>query len=92
MKKYKYKAIFNYDNDGITVIFPDLSGCITCGDNYKEALKNAKECMALHLFGMEKDNDLIPEPTRVETLCKNEKVVEIEILISDYVKNKNIEI
>ena len=84
MKKYKYQAIFDYDEDGVTVTFPDLPGCITCGDNEEEALTNAKECMALHLFGMEEDNDLIPEPTKIEVLDKNQKVLDIEILMSDY--------
>lgn len=86
MKIYRYKAIFDYDKDGITVTFPDLPGCITCGNNEEEALKNAKECMALHLFGMEEDNDLIPEPTKIEALDKNQKVFDIEILMSDYEK------
>ena len=27
MKRYRYKAIFDYDKDGITVTFPDLPGC-----------------------------------------------------------------
>ena len=88
MKRYRYKAIFNYDKDGITVTFPDLPGCITCGDNEEEALKNAKECMALHLFGMEEDNDLIPEPTKVEVSEESQKVLDIEILIDDYLNIK----
>ena len=88
MKRYRYKAIFDYDKDGITVTFPDLPGCITCGDNEEEALKNAKECMALHLFGMEEDNDLIPEPTKVEVSEESQKVLDIEILIDDYLNIK----
>ncbi len=88
MKRYRYKAIFDYDKDGITVTFPDLPGCITCGDNEEEALKNAKECMALHLFGMEEDNDLIPEPTKVEVSEESQKVRDIEILIDDYLNIK----
>lgn len=88
MKKYKYQAIFDYDKDGITVTFPDLPGCITCGENDEEALKSAKECMALHLSGMEEDNDLIPEPTKVEVSEENQKVFNIEISMSDYLNVK----
>ena len=40
--KYIYPAIFDFDEDGITVTFPDLPGCITCGDSQEEAFKNAK--------------------------------------------------
>ena len=64
MKKdhYIYPAVFNYAEDGISIIFPDLPGCIPCASNVDEAIHNAKEAMALHLYGMEEDNDLIPEP------------------------------
>ena len=60
---YVYPSIFEIDENGIGVTFPDLPGAITCGDNIDEAVKNAKECMGLHLFGMERDNEIIPEPT-----------------------------
>ena len=63
VEKDIYPAIFNYDTDGIAIEFPDLPGCLTCGDDINEAVKNAKECLGLHLYGMRKDNDPIPEPT-----------------------------
>ncbi|ADF59181.1 MULTISPECIES: type II toxin-antitoxin system HicB family antitoxin [Bacillus subtilis group] len=65
MKKdrYIYPALFDYDDDGITVTFPDLPGCITFGNSDEEALTMAKEAMALHLYGFEQDGDIIPEAT-----------------------------
>ena len=48
--KYIYPAIFDFDNDGITVTFPDLPGCITCGDCQEEAFRNAKEVLALYIY------------------------------------------
>ncbi|MEW9702364.1 type II toxin-antitoxin system HicB family antitoxin [Paenibacillus sp. SI8] len=70
MKKdrYVFPAIFDYADDGITVTFPDLRGAITCGDTDEEALRMARECMALHLFGMESDGDEIPEPSSTQIL------------------------
>lgn len=67
MKKdhYVYPAIFSYADDGISIKFPDLPGCLPCGDTTEEAVANAKEAMGLHLFGMEEDNDSIPEPTSI---------------------------
>ena len=55
MKKdrYVYPAVFDYADDGISVSFPDLPGALTCGDTDEEALRMARECMALHLYGME---------------------------------------
>ena len=66
--KYIYPAIFDYADDGISVEFPDLPGCLPCAHNSEEAFKNAKEALGLHLWGMEQDGDPIPEPTPVEKL------------------------
>lgn len=61
MAKYIYPAIFDpNENSGFTVTFPDLPGCITEGDNMDEALQMAVEALALHLYGMEQDNEMIP--------------------------------
>lgn len=70
MKKdrYIYPAIFSYAADGITIEFPDLPGCLPCGKTNEEALKNAKEAMALHLWGIENDNEPIPEPTSIDKI------------------------
>ncbi|MFD3260339.1 type II toxin-antitoxin system HicB family antitoxin [Paenibacillus lentus] len=62
--RYVFPAIFDYADDGISVCFPDLPGAITCGDNDEEALYMAKDCLALHLYGMEEDGDDIPEASR----------------------------
>ncbi|TQR33956.1 type II toxin-antitoxin system HicB family antitoxin [Brevibacillus brevis] len=70
MKKdrYIYPALFHYATDGISVTFPDLPGCITCGDEPEEAFRMAREAMALHLYGMEQDNEDIPQPSAPTTL------------------------
>ncbi|GGA06592.1 HicB family protein [Paenibacillus marchantiophytorum] len=77
MKKdrYVYPAVFDYAEDGISVEFPDLPGAITCGDTDEEALRMARECMALHIYGMERDGDDIPEPTPAKTLSKEPQQV-----------------
>lgn len=67
-KRYSYVAVFNYADDGISIRFPDLPGCYPCGHSTEEALKNAKEAMGLHLWGMEQDNEEIPEPTLLEKI------------------------
>lgn len=85
VEKDIYPAIFNYDTDGISIEFPDLPGCLTCGDDIDEAIKNAKECLGLHLYGMRKDNDPIPESTAVDKI-KCEENQEIR-LIEAYVVN-----
>lgn len=65
---YHFPAIFSVDPDGISVEFPDLPGCLTCGASEDEALAMAKEALHLHLYGMEEDGDPIPEPSKVSLL------------------------
>lgn len=68
--RYTYIAVFSYDDDGITIEFPDLPGCLPCAekDDTETALKNAKEALGLHLYGMEQDGDTIPDPTLLENI------------------------
>lgn len=65
---YAFPAFFYFDDDGISIEFPDLPGCLPCAQTSEEAFRNAKEALGLHLFGMEQDGDPIPEPTPVREL------------------------
>lgn len=77
MKKdrYIYPAIFDYAEDGISVEFPDLQGCLTFGDTEEEALMMAKEAMALYLYGMEEDDEPITAPSRSSSIPTNSNQV-----------------
>lgn len=68
--RYSYVAVFSYDADGISIEFPDLPGCLPCADkdNTEMALKNAKEALGLHIFGMEQDGEDLPAPTPITSL------------------------
>jgi len=67
--KYLFPAIFEPGGKkGYCITFPDLPGCITEGKSLEEALHMAKEALELHLYGMEEDGDLIPEPTPPEKI------------------------
>lgn len=58
---YTYPAIFTKEKDGsFSVRFPQLDGCFTQGDSLDEAIHMAEDAMALHLFGMEEDDEAIP--------------------------------
>lgn len=67
-----YPAFFYFDEDGISIEFPDLPGCLPCATTQEEAVRNAKEALGLHLYGLEQDNDPIPEPTPVSQLHPDE--------------------
>ncbi len=70
--QYAFPAFFYFDDDGISIEFPDLPGCLPCAHSQEEAFSNAKEALGLHLYGMEQDHDLIPEPTPVAQLAPEE--------------------
>lgn len=77
---YIFPALFTYDADGITVEFPDLPGAITAGDTEEEALLMAKECLELHLYGMEEDKEVIPHSSHIVEINhnKNQAIVLIK--------------
>ena len=92
---YVFPAVFSFDPDGVSVEFPDLPGCLTCGDTEEEALRMAKEAMSLHLWGMEQDGDEIPEPSKISdlTLEANQVVVLVEAWMPpfrDHMANKAV--
>jgi predicted RNase H-like HicB family nuclease len=84
--KYIYPAIFTYSYDGISIEFPDLPGCLPSADSTEEAINNAKEAMALHLFTSEQDHETIQEPTSIEKIHiePGQTVVLIEVWMPIY--------
>jgi predicted RNase H-like HicB family nuclease len=90
--RYVYPAYFCYDLPGqVGVVFPDLPGCVSQGDNDEDALRMAKEGLALHLWGMEKDGDDIPNPTPVNALCpeSDQVVVLIDTFMPPFREHMN---
>lgn len=81
---YLYIAVLEEDEEqgGYTVIFPDLPGCITEGDDLSEAISNAKEVLQLHLFNLDEDGEEFNSATPIEVLKKqynNDILIPIEI-------------
>lgn len=96
LKKWvNYPAIFTFEDDGISVRFPDVVGCFTCGSTVEESVKNAKEALGLHLYGMEEDSEVFPTTTDIKDIKtdKNESLVIIEVYMPAYrdnIKNTSI--
>jgi predicted RNase H-like HicB family nuclease len=59
-------AIFSYDNDGTTIEFPDLPGCISCAYS-EESLLMSKEALELYLENMNENN--IPTASKMDDLA-----------------------
>lgn len=88
---YIFPAILSFDEDGISVEFPDLPGCLTCGDSAAEAINRAKEALGLHLYSMEEDNEIIPDPTDIKNLDLNKDQIPVLIDVIMPIHRKAIE-
>ncbi|MFQ6794059.1 MAG: type II toxin-antitoxin system HicB family antitoxin [Thomasclavelia sp.] len=91
-KRLIYPAIFLQEDDGITISFPDLQGCISCADTFEEAYEMAKEAMELYLEDY--IGDLFksaPKPSKIQDikLKDNECIALIELDINEYLKTFN---
>lgn len=75
---YTFAAVFTKEADGgYSVRFPQLDGCYTQGDSFEEARHMAVDAMSLHLYGMEQDNEEIPEAVLEVTTTDGEMVVPV---------------
>jgi predicted RNase H-like HicB family nuclease len=92
MKKITYLAVFEKSQTGFGVYFPDIPGCITCGDNFDHSLRMAEEVLGLHLYGMEKDGEpLPPHSDNIPELAIGDIVVAVSVfpaLVKDEMENR----
>lgn len=65
-----YPAILEKTRKGYSVFFPDLPGAISAGKDYEDAIRMAKECLSLHLYGLLQDKDQIPAPSHISDVMK----------------------
>lgn len=69
LDKYTYPAVFiAAETGGYSVVFPDIPGCVTKGDNITSTISMAKEALEQHLYLLEKSNSIIPEPSKPELI------------------------
>lgn len=93
--KYVYPALFSYDEDGISIEFPDLPGCFSCADTDEEALYMAEDVLGLWMVELEEDNEEIPVPTNLKDIEveDNQKTVLVSVwmpTVRKAINNKSI--
>lgn len=96
MKTLTYFAIAEKNANGeLWVRFPDFDGCISCGNDLREAINNAQEALALHLWGMQKDGVPIPEPCKNVQAAQNEVIVAVSVcpdMIAERMSKKRVKV
>lgn len=91
MRKLTYPAVFEPSGEGYSVYFPDLPGCISYGESYEEAQREAADALGLHIYGMEKDGDEIPEPSKhpqIDEDTADGYLVSLVTVFPDIVRNE----
>jgi len=74
MHKYTFPAVFTEEENGqYSVEFPDIEGCVTCGDDLGHAIETARDALSLMLCEMEDSGDEIPSPSKVTEINAGEK-------------------
>ncbi|OGO81001.1 MAG: hypothetical protein A2Y21_04675 [Clostridiales bacterium GWC2_40_7] len=91
MRKLTFFAVFEPAAKGYSVYFPDIPGCISYGEDLEEAQRQASEALGLHIYGMEKDGDKIPAPSKVlkvDTETEAGYIVSPVTVFPDLVRNE----
>lgn len=92
---YIYPAVFEEEDGGYNISFPNLAGALTCGDDLSDALFMAKDVLGLYLYSLEEDGTELPEPSlpnRIK-IKDNQFVQLIEVYmppIRDEQENKHV--
>ena len=81
MDKVSYLAIMERSDEGYSVYFPDVPGCISWGKDVGEAQIKAREALDLHLYGLVAENERLPEAS---ASVKIQNPTDIVCLISTY--------
>ena len=66
--KYIYPAVFTPEENGFSVEFPDLPGCVTAGEDLNDAMYMANDALCLWLYDKEATGEDIPAPSEVNAL------------------------
>lgn len=78
-----YPACFFKDENGYSVIFPDLNWLSTCGSNLNDAMYSAVDCLAGYIYTCQKDGDVIPAASSMSDININSIAKELDISYND---------
>ena len=82
MTKYIYPAIFTKEDEGYSVVFPDLESCYTQGDTLEDAMEMAEDVLSLVLYEYEKKQRIIPLPTSIKEIETSEREI-VSLVMGD---------
>lgn len=63
MNKFYYPVIFHKEDIGYSVWLHDISGCISQGDTFEEAVDNINDAIGLYFENYKENNIELPKAT-----------------------------
>ena len=63
---YRMEIYEDHEEGGYTVAFPELRGCLTCGDTLEQAIENAQDAKRCWIEAALEEGIKIPEPKNSE--------------------------
>ena len=63
---YRLEMVPDQEEGGFVVSFPDLPGCLSSGETYEEALKNAEDAKREWMTAALEEGVDVPEPDSLE--------------------------
>lgn len=80
---FAYPACFYKEENGYSVIFPDLDYLATCGETLEEALSMAVDCLAGYLYWCIREAESIPQPSPLVDISVQDVARELEFDFSE---------
>lgn len=80
---FAYPACFYKEENGYSVIFPDLDYLATCGETLEEALSMAVDCLAGYLYWCIREGESIPQPSPLVDISVQDVARELEFDFSE---------
>ena len=65
-KTYRFELLADQDEGGYVISYPDLPGCLSCGETAEKAIANGEDARREWLYAMAEEGKKIPEPFDAE--------------------------
>ena len=78
-----YPAIFIKEEDGYSVVFPDLNHLSTCGDDLNETIEMANDCLASYLYSSKLEDKKVNSSSNIKNVDLKKFAKEYEVKQDD---------
>ena len=73
-----YPACFFKEENGYSVVFPDLNWLATCGETENEAMSMAVDCLAGYLYALKNDGEQFPAASAMKDVSLEKVAKELD--------------